>query len=187
MRRTLVPAVVVLAALSMGALTACEAEKPKKETSSSSSAKSKSESDTDAAPAAEEENSDGPLAGGETAAYGGMKITVSKASAFKPSEYAVGHTDGNKAYTVTVTLENSGKEKFDGTLVLVTARAGADGVEAEQIFDDKTGEGFNGAVLPGKKATAVFAFDTPADAKVLDVEVEPGDFEKEAAQWSIKL
>ncbi|MQY16847.1 hypothetical protein SRB5_70500 [Streptomyces sp. RB5] len=186
MRRTLVPAVVVLAALSMGTMTACNTDKPKKSTSSSSS-KGSSKSKGSTKTGTDTKNEDGPLAGGDTAEYDGMKITVSKATAFAPTEFAAGHTEGNKAWEVTVTLENSGSKKFDATLTMVSARAGDDGKESEQIFDEKTGEGFTGAVLPGKKATASFAFDTPADAKVLDVEVSPGDFDKEAAQWSIKL
>lgn len=63
---------------------------------------------------------------------------------------------------------------------------GKDGVDAEQIFDNKVGTGFSGTVLPGKKVTVQFAFDTPADAKNLTVEVNPG-FTYDASQWDLKL
>ncbi|MFF0445572.1 DUF4352 domain-containing protein [Streptomyces sp. NPDC004609] len=127
------------------------------------------------------------LAAGDTAAYDDdLKVTVSAAKAYTPSEYASGHTPGNKAYQVTVAIENAGQENFDSTLVLADARAGADGVTAEQIFDDKVGAGFDGTILPGKKSTVTYAFDAPADAKELTVEVTPG-FSHDAAIWELTL
>ncbi|MER5633683.1 DUF4190 domain-containing protein [Streptomyces nitrosporeus] len=129
----------------------------------------------------------GTLAGGDTAAYDdGLEVTVGKAAAYTPDEFAIGHTEGDKAYTVEVVIENKSEEKFDTALATVNARAGSDGVEAEQIFDGTIGEGFTGTVLPGKKATVKFAFDAPADAKNLTVEVSPG-FEWDASQWDVKL
>ncbi|MGC5364538.1 DUF4190 domain-containing protein [Streptomyces sp. DT24] len=127
------------------------------------------------------------LGGGDTAIYDDdLKVTVSEPSAYSPSEYAAGHTEGNKAYKVDVVIENAGKKKFDATLATVDARAGQDGVTAEQIFDDTVGEGFSGSVLPGKKVTVRYAFDTPSAAKNLTVEVSPG-FDYEAHQWELKL
>ncbi|MER6605115.1 DUF4190 domain-containing protein [Streptomyces sp. NPDC000927] len=127
------------------------------------------------------------LGAGDSAVYDDdLTVTVGDATTYAPDEYAIGHTKGNKAYRVTVVIENAGKEKFDATLVDVAARAGEDGVEAEQIFDDKVGKGFSGTVLPGKKATVEFAFDAPADAKKLTVEVNPG-FTYDATQWDLKL
>ncbi|MFF9914488.1 DUF4352 domain-containing protein [Streptomyces sp. NPDC013457] len=126
------------------------------------------------------------LAAGDTAIYDDIKVTVSEAKSYKPSEFAAGHTEGNKAYQVTVVIENGGKEKFDAALVTLTARAGNDGVTAEQVFDDKVGTGFSGSILPGKKSTVVYAFDTPKDAKDLSVEVSPG-LEHEASQWELKV
>ncbi|WP_406861357.1 DUF4352 domain-containing protein [Streptomyces sp. HUAS MG47] len=127
------------------------------------------------------------LAAGDSSVYDDeLKVTVSEPKAFKPGEFAVGHTEGNKGYQVTVVVENGGTKKFDAALVTVDARAGKDGVTAEQIFDDKVGTGFSGSILPGKKATVVYGFDTPADAKNLTVEVSPG-LEHEASQWELKL
>ncbi|MEU9064735.1 DUF4352 domain-containing protein [Streptomyces sp. NPDC048430] len=133
------------------------------------------------------EGKDDTLGQGDSAAYDdGLEITVNAPAPYTADEFAIGHTKGNSAYTVSVVIENKGKEKFDATLVSVDARAGEDGVNAEQIFDGKVGEGFSGTVLPGKKITAKYAFDTPADAKNLTVEVGPG-FEWDASQWELKL
>ncbi|MER7519021.1 DUF4352 domain-containing protein [Streptomyces sp. NPDC126499] len=127
------------------------------------------------------------LAAGETTSYDdGLKVTVSAAKPYTPGESAVGHTEGNKAYQVTITLENTGKKAFDAALALPEVRAGKDGVTAEQIIDDKVSAGFQGSVLPGKKATATFAFDAPADARNLTVELAPG-LDHKATQWELKV
>ncbi|MFE6459783.1 DUF4352 domain-containing protein [Streptomyces cinereoruber] len=127
------------------------------------------------------------LADGDTSVYDDdLKVTVSDPKAYKPSEFAAGHTEGNKAYQVTVVVENGGKKKFDAALVTLSGRAGTNGVTAEQIFDEKVGAGFQGTVLPGKKATLTVAFDVPKDAKNLTVEVNPG-FDYNASQWELKL
>lgn len=127
------------------------------------------------------------LEAGDSAVYDDdLTVTVGDATKYTPDEYAAGHTKGQKAYRVAVVIENAGKEKFDSALVSVSARAGQDGVDAEQIFDNKVGAGFSGTVLPGKKITVQFAFDTPADAKNLTVEVNPG-FTYDATQWDLKL
>ncbi|WP_149179897.1 DUF4352 domain-containing protein [Streptomyces sp. TRM49041] len=114
-----------------------------------------------------------------------LKITISAAKAYKPTESALDHTEGNKAYMVTVVIENGGKEKFNADLVTLEARAGANGVAAPQIYDDGLDD-FTGTIVPGKKATTQYAFDAPADAKTLTVEVSPG-LEHEAHQWELKL
>ncbi|GGW42400.1 DUF4352 domain-containing protein [Streptomyces xantholiticus] len=127
------------------------------------------------------------LAADETSVYDDdVRVTVSAPEPYTPGEFAVGHTKGNKAYQVTITIENAGKEKYDANLVTVDARAGKDGVTAEQIFDDKAGAGFEGTILPGKKATVTFAFDAPADAKNLTVEVSPG-FDYDASHWELTV
>lgn len=127
------------------------------------------------------------LEAGDSAVYDDdLTVTVGDATTYSPREYAAGHTRGNKAYRVAVVIENAGKEKFDSALISVDARAGQDGVDAEQIFDDKVGGGFSGTVLPGKKVTVLYAFDAPADAKNLTVEVNPG-FTYDATQWELKL
>ncbi|MFJ8668306.1 DUF4190 domain-containing protein [Streptomyces sp. NPDC093600] len=127
------------------------------------------------------------LAAGKASVYDdGIKVTVSEARAYSPGEGASGHTEGNKAYQVTVVIENGGKEKFDAGLATLDARAGKDGVAAEQIYDEKVGTGFSGTILPGKKATVVYAFDAPADARSLSVDVSPG-LGHNASQWELKI
>ncbi|MEU8889481.1 DUF4190 domain-containing protein [Streptomyces sp. NPDC048442] len=127
------------------------------------------------------------LAAGEAAEYEDkLTVTVSAPAKYTPGEYAAGHTKGNKARLVTVVINNAGTEKFDAALVTATARAGQDGTEAEQIIDDKVGLGFSGTVMPGKKVTVKYAFDVPADAKNLTVEVTP-DFTRKSGVWDLKL
>ncbi|MFE0643660.1 DUF4190 domain-containing protein [Streptomyces sp. NPDC058877] len=127
------------------------------------------------------------LADGDTSVYDDdLKVTVSDLKAYSPGEFAVGHTEGNKAYQVTVVIENGSKKDFDTALVTLTGRAGEGGVEAEEIFDEKVGAGFEGTLKPGKKATATFAFDAPEDAKNLTVEVGPG-LDYDASQWELKI
>ncbi|GAA2220900.1 hypothetical protein GCM10010232_01010 [Streptomyces amakusaensis] len=129
----------------------------------------------------------GALTAGETAVYkNGLKITVSAAKSYSPSEYAAGHTAGNKAYEVSVTLENTGGEKFETGLLTTDGRAGADGVTAEQIFDDKVGSGVTGTILPGKKSTGRYAFSAPAGTKSLSVEVSPGIL-LDASVWELSV
>jgi hypothetical protein len=126
-----------------------------------------------------------PLEAGDSIIYDDdLTITVSAAKPYTPDEYAVGHTKGNKAYEITVQIENGSKAKFDTVQIGVTALAGEDGVQAEEIYDDTHGSAFSGTVLPGRKATAKYAFDAPADAKNLIVEVSP-DITYEATQWEL--
>ncbi|MGW2018235.1 DUF4190 domain-containing protein [Streptomyces sp. NPDC001927] len=122
------------------------------------------------------------LAAGDRAEYDDLKVTVSEAKPYKTDQLA----EGNKAYQVTVVIENSGKDKFDATLAVLSARAGKDGVTAEQVFDGNVGTGFSGTILPGKKSTVVYAFEAPKDAKTLSVEVSPG-LDHEASQWELKI
>lgn len=125
--------------------------------------------------------------GGDTAVYGtGLNVTVSKPTPYTPDEIAAGHEKGNKAYKVTVRIENKGGKDFAGDLLMVDARAGKDGRTAERIYDGKVGAGFNGTLPAGKTATADFAFDVPAGAKNLDVEVNPG-FDHDSIRWQLGL
>ncbi|GAA2306950.1 DUF4352 domain-containing protein [Streptomyces kunmingensis] len=156
-----------------------------KDTKPSGDAKDAGKSDTGADD--EKPDPDKALEAGDSVIYDDdLTVTVSNAVSYNPSEYAAGHTAGNHAYKVTVTVTNDSKEKFDSTLLTADARAGKDGVDAEQVFDEKVGTGFDGTILPGKKATVVYAFDAPADAKNLTVEVTPS-FEYNATQWDLKL
>ncbi|MFD7661637.1 DUF4190 domain-containing protein [Streptomyces sp. NPDC059788] len=125
--------------------------------------------------------------GGATAVYDtGLNVTVSKPSPYTADEIAVGHEQGHKSYKVTVRIENKGGKDVAGDLVMVEARAGKDGKAAERIYDSKVGSGFSGSLQPGKTATADFAFDVPAGAKDLDVQIRPG-FDHKATHWQLGL
>ncbi|NGO73104.1 DUF4352 domain-containing protein [Streptomyces boncukensis] len=191
-RRPLVAVAVAL--LAFGGLAACGTEEPTTEKASSSDSKdADSKGSKDSEEGSGESGDDekgGALAAGDSAVYkkAGLKITVTKATVFTPGEYSDGHSQGNKAYKVAVTLENTGSEKADVSLVDISGRYGEEGKEAGEIFDGETmGEGFDGNLLPGKKATASYGFDVAPAAKVLDVEVTLNDFESEPAQWELKL
>lgn len=116
-----------------------------------------------------------------TAAYGdtytytdGLAITVSKVGKYTPSQYAAGTHPGDEAVVLTVKVTNGEKKPFDTSLVGVNVKAGADGAAAEQIFDDTSGIGFSGTIVPGATATARFGFDIPKGAAgKLDIEVAP--------------
>ncbi|MEE1938525.1 DUF4352 domain-containing protein [Streptomyces sp. TRM 70361] len=184
-------AAAAVAVLALGGLTACGTAEEPTTTKATASGADKSGDAEDAGDAGKKETEtaeDGPLGAGDTASYdSGLSITVSEAVPYTPGEFSIGHTEGNKAHKVTVTLENAGDEKIDISLVMPAARAGEEGVNAEQVFDDKVGEGFQGNLLPGRKATAEYVFDAPADARNLDVEVDLLDFTTEPAQWSLPL
>lgn len=128
-----------------------------------------------------------PLAAGDTAVYDdGLSVTVSAPKKYSPSDTAVGHTAGNVAYQVTVTLENTGKKKANTTLFTTDARAGAKGTKAEEIIDGKVGGSPGAQILPGKTVTVTLAYDTPPAAKTLDVSVSP-DILHDEIEWDLKL
>ncbi|OKH97699.1 hypothetical protein A6A06_31440 [Streptomyces sp. CB02923] len=124
--------------------------------------------------------------GGDTAVYDtGLNVTVSKPVPYTADEIAVGHGEGNKSFKVTVRLSNKGSKDVSGDLIMVEARTGKDGKSTEPIYDGKVGSGFSGSLPPGKTATADYAFDVPAGAKDLDVQVRPG-FDHDALHWELR-
>lgn len=66
-------------------------------------------------------------------------------------------------------------------MVTVTARLGADGIEAEQVFQDGVDGMFDGTIAPGRTATTrfMFAAEKAADLKTVSIEVNAG-FEYES-------
>ncbi|MCX4640654.1 DUF4352 domain-containing protein [Streptomyces sp. RPA4-5] len=130
------------------------------------------------------------LGPGETAKYNnGVQVTVSKAAPYTvdPNTVVSGHTQGNKAYKLTVTVKNTGSKAFDKPLVQTKARA--NGKEAEEVDDDKHGilhHDFGNAISPGESASVEMVFDAPPTAKQLDVEVTP-DFLLDAVSWKLAL
>lgn len=116
-----------------------------------------------------------------TAAYGdtytytdGLAITVSHVAKYTPSQYAAGTHPGDEAVVLTVKITNGTKKPFDTALVGVNVKAGADGAATENIYDDTSGTGFSGTIVPGSTATAKFGYDIPKGAAgKLDIEVQP--------------
>jgi hypothetical protein len=104
----------------------------------------------------------------------GLQASVSGVRSYTPSQYAAGTKPGDAAIIITVKIKNGTQKPFDPSLFTVNVKAGADGVQAEQIFDNSSGLGFTGTILPGSSATQKFAYDIPKGATgTLDVEVEP--------------
>lgn len=130
------------------------------------------------------------LGPGETAKYNnGVQVSVSKAAPYTvdPSTVVSGHTQGNKAYKLTVTIKNTGSKSFDKPLVQTKARV--NGKEAEEVDDDKHGilhHDFGNAISPGESASVEMVFDAPPAAKQLDVEVTP-DLMLDAVSWKLAL
>ncbi|MEU9865761.1 DUF4190 domain-containing protein [Streptomyces sp. NPDC047971] len=122
---------------------------------------------------------------GQTFAYeDGIKVTVSAPRAYEPDQFAAGHTKGNSAFQVTVTIVNGSKKTLDVSGALVDA-SDAEGSRAEPVFDGSNAtEMFQGNVLPGKQAKAKFAFSVPAKADgELQVELSPTILDHEEAIW----
>ncbi|MGW0119392.1 hypothetical protein [Streptomyces sp. NPDC003327] len=128
----------------------------------------------------------GAHAFGRTQRYeDGVEVTVSAPVRFTPSAAAAGHTPGNTAVTVEITVRNGTETPLRLDLAQVYGRGG-DGREAARVFDVEPHEnlGLSGSVLPGRQAVAAYGFDLPAAAQpVLDVEVRV-DVERDAAFWS---
>ncbi|MEV6669295.1 hypothetical protein [Streptomyces sp. NPDC051162] len=124
----------------------------------------------------------------DTYAYDdGLKVKVTRPTAFKPSVTSLGHRPENSPITFMVTVTNGTGRTFQvtGLLVSVTAGQGAD--RAEQIFDTARGVGtpLSGPLAAGKSATATFAFDVPpANTGRVDIEVRP-DFggKNDSVHW----
>ncbi|MFG2830771.1 DUF4190 domain-containing protein [Streptomyces sp. NPDC048434] len=130
------------------------------------------------------------LTPGSTAKYNnGVEVTVSKPSPYTvdPNTVVSGHTDGNKAYKLTVTIKNAGSKVFDKPLVQTKARV--NGKKAEEVDDDKHGilhHDFGDSINPGATADVEMVFDAPPTAKELDVEVTP-DLLLDSVHWKLAL
>ncbi|MFD5327647.1 DUF4190 domain-containing protein [Streptomyces sp. NPDC127092] len=123
---------------------------------------------------------------GDTFTYeDGIKVTVSKPRAYQPDGFAVSHKKGNKAFQVTVTVVNGGKQPLDAAVVLPEA-TDANGAAAEMVFDGSLASApFSGKILPGKQAKSDFTFSLPADAAgEMQVEMSPTVLEHDAQFWT---
>lgn len=118
--------------------------------------------------------------GGRGLDWEGIRVTVGEVREFTPGEYAAEMGDGASAYVAfTITVENTGSEDFDPSMLHETLQSGSS--EAEQVFD--TENGIDGApdtvLLPGRSAEydVAFGVEDPTDL-VLELspswELEPG-------------
>lgn len=105
----------------------------------------------------------------------GVAVAVKKPAKYTPSGTAAGHKRGNSAFVVEVRITNGGKEPLDLTLVTATAAIGAEGVQAERVFDSAKGlTDFEGTLAPGQKRTAKLAFSAPTkDTTKIALTVSP--------------
>lgn len=119
---------------------------------------------------------------GETVSYEGLDLQVSTGTPFTPSEYAsTGDQPNNVSYTVTI--KNTGTEKYDPSLIYITASSA--GSEAQEVFD--TEGGYGGApqtsVAPGATVSYKLGFNV-ANPDDVRMDVNPGMFDYEAATYS---
>lgn len=96
---------------------------------------------------------------------------------FTPSSTAAGTHPGQVGIKVTVKLTNNSSQQLDLTLADVHVKSGANGTQADGIFDSENnlGLGFEGSIAPGRSATADYGFSVPpGDLGNIDIEVSPG-------------
>jgi hypothetical protein len=105
----------------------------------------------------------------------GLKVQVTKVAR------------SGKNVIVTVTIRNGTKKTVDLATSQVKMTYGANGNEADPVYDMDMGLGFTGTVTPGRAKTARFGFTVPKNQTV-DVEVSPGflDYESCHFEGSVK-
>lgn len=130
------------------------------------------------------------LGAGEAAKYNnGLEVTVSKPTPFTvdPNTLISGHTEGNKAYKVTVTLKNTGDKA--ATNPLMSTDAEADGKKSEEVADDKHGilhHDWEKTLDPNESDSVEMVFDAPPTAKELSIKITP-DILLDPANWKLTL
>lgn len=117
--------------------------------------------------------------GGTRAYPDGVAVEVTGARRFVVSPTASGAPVGRPAVAVTVRITNGSAAPLDLGSTFVTVLAGADGVQADEVFD-RPEVGIGGfetgtVVAPGRSATAAYGFAVAdaADLARLSVAVEP--------------
>lgn len=102
----------------------------------------------------------------------GVKFRVKELGRGKVGPYAAGGTPGDPAVIVTVQIKNGGTKRLDLTEVSVIVRLGADGREAEQVFDEGFSGTPDGTLSPGRTSTHKYMFAAESAAELQDVQVE---------------
>jgi hypothetical protein len=105
-----------------------------------------------------------------------MQASVMSAESYTPDDDAVGLAPGHTGLRITIKITNGSPAPVDLTDASVTLKAGDDGVQSERLFDieNNVSTGFEGTVVPGRSATAVYGFSVaPDDLGLLNVELAP--------------
>lgn len=123
--------------------------------------------------------------GGTVSYEDGTKVTVTKVARVRFSDSSYGARGVGVAVYVKIT---AGSATMDLNGALTELTYGADGTEAEQVFDSAKGfdGGFSSTVAPGRSATAKYGFAVPAGQSVVSVQVTP-DFSSETAIFEGKI
>lgn len=113
----------------------------------------------------------------------GLKVQVTKVARYKVGEATATGSPGDPAIVVTVTIRNGSTKTADLSMTTLKVAYGANGDQAEQVYDENYGTGFEGSATPGKAKTAKYAFLVPKGRHALDIEVEPGFLDYESAHF----
>jgi hypothetical protein len=171
-----------------GGVFANEVDKAIKEAEASQGTVSASASPSDGSSAAP---ADVAKIGTESFTYDdGLTVAVISATRFAKSDTAAGGQPGEVGVTLTVKVTNNSKKVVDLDSLTVGLKAGADGLEADSVFDSARGigGGLAGSVAPGRSASGVYGFSVlPANLNTITVEVTPSfDHEPSLFEGSVK-
>lgn len=143
-------------------------------------------SPTSSSSAAGSSADEGPVKIGvkEYVAYkSGLEIRVPRLATFRISDTAAGGQPGQRGVVATVSIKNGSSERVDLDSVIVNARAGSEGEQAEAVYDSARGlgSGFQGTLAPGRTATAKYGFAVdPEDLDDIQIEVQL-DYDRDPA------
>jgi hypothetical protein len=101
---------------------------------------------------------------------GGLRVQV---TAVRRTTFSDLSSNPGPGVIATVRITNRSPARVDLTLVDVTLRYGANGVEADSVFDDNVHE-FSGGLAVGRTATATYGFAVPRNQRDITVDVAPG-------------
>lgn len=155
MRRHLLPAVSLAAALALAGCGASQSIASSTPAPTSKAAAADPAADDTAAAAETEEAEDpkpeGVYAFGDTVVFDdGSKLTISKPVKFRPAEFASGGEKSKYHVKVKITFTNKSGEVFDPTLTTVKMSSADE--EGEEVYQDGFDTPSN-KLLPGKKVS----------------------------------
>lgn len=161
------------------------AASPAASASTSASASPSSETEPSEEATSAEPTSEAPSTPqfGETYSWDdGLEMTVSKPTAYKPSDSAAGTEKFKNFLVFQVTIKNGSKEKFEPGLATISVSSGDE--EGQEVFDSAKGieSAPSTSVQPGRSAKwkVVFAVKDPKD---LTMDAAP-DFTRESITFT---